>query len=251
MNLPAEDIFGNTKKLKFILNALDTHRKNIKRDLTVLDFGCGNGANVAAFVIPKSGRYIGVDLHTPSLNYARANYAQQHAEFLTTVPKDVVFDAIIYADLLEHVEDPLAVIQSCLPQLAEDGIIIGSVPNGYGPCEIEKFIDRHLHLYGMLRAVKRAVLKLAGKRPNPPPEIPYNHESGHVIFFTRRSLRRMVTAAGLKFISFGHGGFVGADLMGNVITSRSFVRWNVKVADSLPYWIVSTWYFVLAKDDAI
>jgi hypothetical protein len=134
-------------------------------------------------------------------------------------------------------------------QLAPDGIIIGSVPNGYGACEVEKFVDRHLGLYKALRFEKRSALSMTGRTPNRPAPIPYNSESGHVVFFTLGSLHRMVAEAGLRFVEFAHGGFVGADLTANTIFgSRRFVGWNVRVADRLPSWAVSTWYFVLAKD---
>jgi SAM-dependent methyltransferase len=248
MELPPEDIFGNAKKLKFILEQIEVYREKSGRNPVVLDFGCGNGTGVAAYVIPKVQRYVGVDIHEPSLAYAQENFGAAHASFGKSVPSDVTFDIMIFADLLEHVHDPLGVLTQNLPQLRGDGIVIGSVPNGYGPCEIEKKIDRRLHLYQMLRAVKRGVLALLGKHRQAPAAIPYNHESGHVIFFTMRSLSRMIEAAGLKMVTFRHAGFVGADLTGNVITSRRFVNWNVRVSDCLPSWMVSAWFFVLARD---
>src|SRR3546814_8973059 len=60
--------------------------------------------------------------------------------FSTTVPRDVTFDALIYADVLEHLDDPTTVLRAHMQQLAPDGVVLGSVPNGYGPCEIEKYI---------------------------------------------------------------------------------------------------------------
>jgi SAM-dependent methyltransferase len=246
---PAEDIFGNTKKLKFILDAIAAHRQKMGRALTILDFGCGNATGVGQFVVPGAGRYVGVDMHDASLAYARQNYGAPNAEFVNSVPTDVTFDVIIYSDLLEHVHDPLGVIRGHLPQLAQDGIMIGSVPNGYGPCEIEKYVDYYLGIYKILRAVKRSALYLAGKPRNEPPPVPYNLESGHVIWFTMRSLRRMVAAAGLKIAEFRHAGFVGANVTGSVITGRRFVEWNVRVADRLPSWAVSAWHFVMVRDE--
>jgi SAM-dependent methyltransferase len=246
--LPAEDIFGNTKKLRFILRAIDDHRAKIGGEVRVLDFGCGNAAAVGQYLIGDGIRYIGVDFHEPSLTYARQHFGGPHAEFRDTVPAGGVFDVIVYADVLEHVPDPLAIVSAHAPLLALGGIMIGSVPNGYGPCEVEKFVDRHLRLYRMLRFVKRAAIRLAGGTPSSAPTIPYNHESGHLIFFTLRSLRRMATDAGFRIARFAHGGFVGADLTGStVLASARFVDWNICAADRLPSWMVSTWYFVLQK----
>jgi len=245
---PAEDIFGNVKKLEFILDEIAAHRMRLGREPRVLDFGCGSGAAVGQYLIGDGVRYIGVDLHEPSLAYARARFGGPRAEFLAVVPDDAVFDVIVYADVLEHLHDPLAVLSRHARQLAPDGIVIGSVPNGYGPCEVEKFIDRHLRLYRMLRFVKRSGLSIVGRHPAKRTTIPYNAESGHVVFFTLPQLRRMVAAAGLRIARFAHGGFVGADLTGNTIfRSRRFVEWNVRVADRFPPWAVSTWYFVLTR----
>ena len=246
--LPAEDIFGNTKKLRFILRAIEQHRAKLGRDVTVLDFGCGNAAAVGQYLIGEGIRYVGVDFHEPSLSYARQHFGGPHAEFHETVPTDVPFDVIVYADVLEHVPDPLGIVTQHARVLAPDGIMIGSVPNGYGPCETEKFIDRHLRLYKMLRFAKRTALRLAGRAPKDSAAIPYNHESGHIIFFTMRSLKRMASDAGLRIVRFAHGGFVGADLTGSTIfASRGFVDWNIRTADRLPSWLVSTWYFVLQR----
>jgi len=246
--LPPEDIFGNTKKLRFILRTIEKHRAKLGRDVSILDFGCGNAAAVGQYLIGEGVSYVGVDFHEPSLSYARAHWGGPQSEFATQVPADRKFDIIVYADVLEHVPDPLGIVTTHLSSLASDGIMIGSVPNGYGPCETEKFIDRHLRLYQTLRFFKRAALRLMGRPPKADAGLPYNHESGHIIFFTTRSLNRMVQAAGLRIVRFAHGGFVGADLTGNTIfTSRRFVAWNIRAADRLPSWMVSTWYFVLQR----
>lgn len=246
--LPPEDIFGNTKKLRFILRSIEEHRAKLGRDVNVLDFGCGNAAAVGQYLIGEGIKYVGVDFHEPSLSYARQHFGGSKAEFLTTVPADRVFDVVVYADVLEHVPDPLGIVSEHAKVLAPDGIMIGSVPNGYGPCETEKFIDRHLHLYQMLRFAKRSAMRLAGRAPKDGAFIPYNHESGHIIFFTMRSLTKMANDAGMRIVRFAHGGFVGADLTGSTIfASRGFVDWNIRAADRLPSWAVSTWYFVLQR----
>lgn len=247
--LPPEDIFGNTKKLRFILRAIDDYRATAGRnEVSVLDFGCGNALGVGQYLIGDGIRYVGVDFHEPSLSFARERFGGPAAEFRATVPDDRAFDIIVYADVLEHVPDPLAIVTAHAPLLAPGGIMIGSVPNGYGPCETEKFVDRHLRLYPALRFVKRAAIRLAGGTPNEAPAIPYNHESGHLIFFTLRSLRRMAADAGFTIARFAHGGFVGADLTANTIfKSARFVDWNIRIADRLPSWSVSTWYFILRR----
>lgn len=246
--LPDEDIFGNAKKIRFILPIVTRLREKLGRDVSVLDFGCGNALGVGQYLIGDGIKYIGVDFHEPSLSFARQHFGGPNAEFLDAVPKDRTFDVIIYADVLEHVPDPLAIVQAYSQQLALGGMLIWSVPNGYGPCEIEKFIDQHLRLYQILRFAKRAVLRLMGRSLQVFPTVPYNNECGHVVFFTLRSLRRLASDAGFRIVQIAHGGFVGADLTGNTIfASRRFVEWNIRVADRLPSWMVSNWYLILVK----
>jgi 2-polyprenyl-3-methyl-5-hydroxy-6-metoxy-1,4-benzoquinol methylase len=247
-SLPEEDIFGNVKKLRFILKEIADHKARIGREIRLLDFGCGNATALGQYLIGDGIRYVGVDFHEPSLGYAREHFGGADASFAAAVPDNIEFDVLVYAAVLEHVHDPLAVLTAHVRQLAPDGIVIGSVPNGYGPCETEKFVNRHLHLYRALRFIKRSTLSLLGRPPLVRETLPYNSASGHVVFFTLKSFRRMVADSGLRIFRFGHGGFVGADVTGSTIfRSRRFVSWNVNVSDRLPSWAVSTWYFVLAR----
>jgi SAM-dependent methyltransferase len=248
--LPPEDIFGNRKKIAYFLKHVDEHRARVGRPLTILDFGCGNGTAIAQFLCKGPDRYVGVDFHRPSLDYARLHFGREGAVFQQHIPDDVRFDALLYSDVIEHLSEPLELLRSHVARLASDGILLGSVPNGYGPCEIEKSLDRSLGLYGKVRWVGRGLRKLLGRTVPPVPEIPYNSESGHVQFFTRGSLERLVRDLGMTIDDFAHGGFVGADLTGaTIFSSRKFLDFNVRIADQLPDWMVSTWYFKLAKKD--
>ncbi len=247
--LPNEDIFGNTKKLHFIADALKKHTRELGRPPSILDFGCGNATAVGQYVADGSRPYLGVDFHEPSLEHARALCQKGQAEFMTELPHGRTFDAIIYADLLEHVHNPTELLKAHVSQLAEDGIVVASVPNGYGPCEIEKWFIRNLRLYDIARGSYRLGKRLIGKPVRREgPVVPYNSASGHVVFFTRDMLVKMAEDAGLVIRRFGHGGFVGADLTGSTIFSpQPFLDWNVNVSDKLPSWAVSTWYFEMVK----
>lgn len=81
--LPPENIWGHRKKLKYLLNAIETYKERIGRPLKILDFGCGNGSAVTSYIskIPNVIVY-GVDLHKPSIEYAKKNIQQKPACFL-------------------------------------------------------------------------------------------------------------------------------------------------------------------------
>lgn len=246
--LPDEDIFGNTKKIRFVLDALDGHATRLGRPPVVLDFGCGNAIAAGQHIADGVRRYYGVDIHEPSLEHARSICTRDNTRFGSEVPHHVVFDALVYADVIEHLDDPYELLSAHVRSLSPDGILIGSVPNGFGPCEIEKWVTRKLHLFDIARGTYRTGRKLLGYPTEAKQYASYNHESGHVQFFTLKSLQALADRLGLYIRRFAHGGFVGADLTGSTIfASRRFVEWNIKIADSLPSTVVSTWYFEMAR----
>jgi len=79
-------------------------------------------------------------------------------------------------------------------------------------------------------------------------QIPYNNDSGHVQFFTRRSLIKTLNDAGFKIQDFSHGAFLGAPLSEKfILRGENIAKLNAWIADYLPFWAVSTWYFTAVK----
>lgn len=246
-DLPPENQYAHTKKLGYLIDGIERHRSALGRPITLLDFGCGNGAAVSQYLIGDDIEYYGVDIHQPSLDHASSRYGGPHARFVSRVPHDVEFDIIVYADILEHLDDPVDLLRTHRGLLSANGIMIGAVPNGYGPFEIEQRLDRWLGLSRFLAWGARTWRKVRKQRPDAEADaLPYNHESGHLVFFTRRSLTRTIVDAGLEIVSFSHGSFVGASVSGVLLAhSRRLLHLNARIADKLPYWAVSTWYFTI------
>lgn len=244
--LPPENAYGHTKKLRFILGVLARERAKRGGRLRVLDFGCGNGAAVTQFLAGPGIDLHGVDIHPPSLAYARAHFAQEGTQFHEAVPADLIFDVIVYADVLEHLDAPAEIMRAHLGQLAPDGVIVAAIPNGYGPFEMEHRLERVFGLQKLTAAIGRLRRRLRGEAVPAVPVssvgLPYNHESGHLTFFTRGSLRRTLAAAGLKMTRFGHGSLFCGPWSTPFMSGR-LAGANVRVADSLPSWAVSVWYF--------
>lgn len=246
--LPPENMSGHTKKLRFILDHLRRHLRHHGSPVNLLDFGCGNGAAVSRFLMIDGVRYHGVDIHEPSLTHARRHFGGDHALFLDEVPANQTFDVLVYADIIEHLDEPVAVLKRHAAVLEPDGILIGSVPNGFGPFENEKRLDRWLKISAILDLPAR-IRRNAGHRPPPDATaVPYNAESGHVQFFTRESLRTTLDRAGYRLCSFLNGAFLGAPLSERYLfRGESIARWNARAADRLPHWAVSTWLFTAEK----
>lgn len=248
LQLPAENAYGHTKKLRFILDALDRQRAARKGPIRVLDFGCGNGAAVTKYLAAPDIELHGVDIHPPSLEYARSHFGSNKVLFHSSVPEGLVFDAIVYADVLEHVDVPVETLREHVRQLAPDGVIVGAIPNGFGPFEIEHKLEHAIGLQRAVDAFGRLRRRLRGQAvPVSSVGLPYNHESGHLTFFSKANLKRTLEAAGLTIVKFGHGSLFCGPWSTPLVSGR-LAGINVRAADLLPYWAVSVWYFEARRE---
>ena len=75
---------------------------------------------------------------------------KKNINFSNVFPKKK-FDVIICSEVLEHLEDPTIILKKLNKSLYTDGILLGSVPNGYGLTEIEKFLIHKLGIYAFIK----------------------------------------------------------------------------------------------------
>lgn len=251
--LPAEDVYATRKKIEFVLHELAAFEKELGRPARILDFGCGNAAQLGQFVVGQGRQYLGVDMHEPSLNHARSICAfAEGVSFSETIPQGCEFDVLLVSEVLEHLDEPHDIMAQLMPLVAENGCVIGSIPNGWGLTEIEKFVIHKTGLYLFSRFCYRLVRKALGK-PIQSLEaeaqgIPYNHESGHVQFYTKSAIYNVLQGAGLRVYAFQNGSLMGADLSGSTFLRGPMINWNTKIAKYLPNWASATWHFAARKD---
>ncbi len=218
--------------------------ENCQPNPKILDFGCGNGITLSQYIIKEGIDYVGVDFHKPSLEYARENFGTEHARFLSSIPKNEKFDIIIYSEVLEHLENPAGILKLHSSSLKAGGFVLGSVPNGFGLTEIEKYVDQKLRLYKIIRGMWRFLG--GGNKPPVKEEVPYNYESGHIQFFTLSTLEMAANEAGYELTEVRNGSVMGADLSGaTILKFKTLIKLNTKIADYLPSWAAATWHFVL------
>ena len=86
--------------------------------------------------------------------------------------------------MLEHLNQPEQVLNLLKGNLKKNGFILGSIPNGYGLTEIEKFIIHKFYIY----KIARFVYKLFKKKSLSKKNIPFNYDSGHIQFFTLKKI---------------------------------------------------------------
>jgi 2-polyprenyl-3-methyl-5-hydroxy-6-metoxy-1,4-benzoquinol methylase len=100
----------------------------------VLDVGCGGGALGAALKEERPGcEVVGLEGFPEAAARARARLDDVlclDLDSLDALPADAgKFDAMVFGDVLEHLLDPVRLLRTLLPALADDGVLVLSIPN--------------------------------------------------------------------------------------------------------------------------
>lgn len=100
----------------------------------VLDVGCGAGALGAALKAERPGlEVVGLEGFPEAAERARARLDGIFCldlDALDALPEDLgTFDAMIFGDVLEHLRDPARLLRTLRGALADDGVLVCSIPN--------------------------------------------------------------------------------------------------------------------------
>jgi SAM-dependent methyltransferase len=251
----ALDLHGHRKKLSFIVRWLERYALDKERaqgQVRVLEVGCSNGRNVTTPLALLGYQITGLDIHRESIEYARAHTQLPNARFLcqdlAQLDRGEQFDAIILSDVLEHVDDPAWLCRESMKHLASGGMVLISIPNGYGPYELEQRFLKATGAETLVERTRRLVARLL-RRPSARPgyavqEPAYNYDSGHVQFFHLSDFKRLLERVGLRVLEESRGALFGGTLSVHTLGRfRSLVAASLRVADFLPMRWVTTWYF--------
>jgi SAM-dependent methyltransferase len=163
----------------------------------VLDLGCATGATGAALKARQPVEVVGVEREP---EYARE--AAQRLDRVVTADVEAfdpaelgTFDALIAADVLEHLVDPWAALRRYAAQLAPGGTAVVSLPN-----------VGHWSTYAHL---------LRGTWPRRPEGI---FDATHLRWFTLRDARELLA---------------DADLRTHTVVRRGWIAWRGSRADVL------------------
>lgn len=99
---------------------------------SMLDIGCASGGLGQAIKKRQQVRYCGVDFDQLAVEQAQQvlDDAVQGDITLMDLPYPLAsFDVLIFADILEHLADPLTTLKRWLPLLKPSGKVIVSLPN--------------------------------------------------------------------------------------------------------------------------
>jgi 2-polyprenyl-3-methyl-5-hydroxy-6-metoxy-1,4-benzoquinol methylase len=143
----------------------------------VLDVGCSRGATAAALRARGVGRIVGIEPDRPAAQEAARVYDRVIPEPLEAITEEFEgqFDAVLFGDVLEHLEDPSAALTRVRRWLRPGGVVVASVPNA-GHWSVVDDLLRGRFDY-----------------------VPYSLLSGtHLRLFTRSTLRDLLEASGYE-----------------------------------------------------
>lgn len=136
----------------------------------LLDYGCGTGAIIRAL----RGSRISCTGFDPFSSEVDSDGGREIVRSVSELHRLAPFDAILFSDVLEHVADPLSVLDECRDLLVEGGWMCISVPD---------FSSGRLAI--VMRALAAGVPVTAELNP-----------WEHLNYFSPRSLAQLVGAAG-------------------------------------------------------
>ena len=243
--LPAEDSYGLSKRLEFVSKEIESRAPS-----RVVDFGCGTGANLT---LPLAERFphvqfIGVDSDATSIAHARRAGGTGNLEF-RLYPQEFKFeerfDLIVASEVLEHVEEPDAFLTQLRGSLAQGGVLLVTIPNGYGPFELTSLAVTLLQLSGVYTLLRKLRRLFSAASTASQAGIDTLAISPHVNFFSYGELRRLFDLHGLVMMRYRARTFLCGFGFDQLLRGSGVLRWNARIADRLPPQVVSDWMFSL------
>lgn len=166
----------------------DLYQQWIKADARVLDVGCGDGLTSGKWLSENGRDYTGVDISENAIREARSfGLDAVKVEDAASLPfGSDAFDAVVCIEVLEHLFDPRAAIESIKNSLKPSGIFIATVPNvAYWRTRADFFVLGRWNPLGDPLAVEK----------------PWRDP--HIRFFTIASMRRLIAESGLTLLHIG------------------------------------------------
>ena len=236
------------KKLKFIYSQIIQYSKKHDKeihDLKILEAGCGDGGisiplaslgcKVKSFDIDQN--YI---KHVQNIikenNITNLEVTEGNAY---TSNDNQTYDIIILSEVLEHVLEPEKLLANLIKMTHNTSCLIVTCPNGYGPWEIKN----RLFIYPFVR--NNHIRRLMHR-----PDYVFGAGGDHCQFYKKLDIVDFLSDD-FDLVSFSNSDsiFASLDLIYNQsrILTNFFSKIDSKLADHVPYWLGSGWFFCFEK----
>lgn len=224
------------KRLKFIEENINVFENF---PLKILDVGCGNG-NISMHLGSKGHEVLGIDISEKTINKANKNNNFKNVSFKNIAVENIdyqsKFDVIICSEVLEHLQEPSKVVKALKNLLSTNGIIIITVPNGYGPREllitkpVQYITSNNILNTNLLNNIK-SFFGFKGTTIQSDAD-----DLTHIQFFTKKSLTHLIRQENLVIKKFKVTNFIEGVFPLSILFRRSIYlqKFDCWVADKLP-----------------
>jgi 2-polyprenyl-3-methyl-5-hydroxy-6-metoxy-1,4-benzoquinol methylase len=241
--------FADKKRLSFITSAL---QKFIPQGSHVLDIGCGNG--IISKTIGELGYHVtAADVSAKTIDHAvlynsHPNVDYQVVDAGSFMPIPSLYKAIVCSEVLEHLKDPHILVSIIEHALADDGIVIVTVPNGRGPREMlvtrpVQFMQNNKFLSYALHSVKKRLGYVETTIQSSADDLQHLH------FFTVKKLQTIAASIGFTIESVSKSNFIEQVFPFSLLTRKSYQlqKADCSVADALPLAFTSGFMMIWRK----
>jgi SAM-dependent methyltransferase len=244
-----ESSYGEQKRLQFLQSVIERIQPS-----RVLDIGCGLGTYVT-FPLAKAFptiSFLGVDCDAYSIACAQRQNTLPNLAFvpLQEFDADGQFDLIIASEVIEHVERPDEFLLDLRGKLTDDGRVVLTLPNGYGPFELMSLLQN----FRCISFVYNILIKNAKKILRKSHCITYPVTfaiSPHINFFSYSDIQKLLSISGFHILEFRSRTFLCGFILDHIIRYQFLSKWNARIANSLPPYLNSGWMFVLEKANSV
>jgi 2-polyprenyl-3-methyl-5-hydroxy-6-metoxy-1,4-benzoquinol methylase len=231
------DRIADRKRVDFIEAVLTAQFPGGAR---VLDVGCGNG--VISRHLGRSGFQVtGIDVSEKTIDIARSIRPLPNVQFIRKSAEDLVaegvrYDAIICSEVLEHLDNPGALLDVLHASLSDAGKLIVTVPNGRGPREslVTRPVLAMRASNGLLWKTVLGMKKLFGYSGTTVQSAADNLD--HVQFFSRKDLEKLSETHRFRITRVGAANFIEDVFPFSFFAKRLPVlqKMDCAIADMLP-----------------
>lgn len=238
---------ADLKKLEFIIRSVNEEADRIGKPIRILEVGCGSG-NIARPLASLGHNLIATDVDIESVKHTRRNPIPPS---LNVAVMDACaglasekFHVVVCSEVLEHLKFPDIAIDGIKKSLLPGGLLIATVPNGFGPWELSnKILGKvrkvlgNFGLTNILRKIKRSIFHTARNDWST-----LNPYTPHIQFFTFKKFSLLLQNSGFAIEKSAHSNFLLPALQ--IIDRVKFLeKIDSDIADRLPDFAVSGWYF--------
>lgn len=247
----AENLYGHKRKLRFVLQALENWAAQHHRVPHVLDVGCGTGAVLTQHLGKAGYDVLGIDTDATSIAVAQSEFQSSNLKFQSATLREVsgIYEAVVLSEVLEHVADPHSLLAMTRKLLEPEGLLIVTVPNGFGPFELEKALWKLARMDDLW--VRGAAPRLKGllrrrSADSAVQQVPNSIDtSPHINFFTQRSMKQLLISAGFRVEKVGKSSLLGGPFSDTFLPKSAWLyRLNAAAGGVVPAFLVNGHYFL-------